>query len=43
MEDLSQFHLKALFLAGNDVSLFELKHLQKAIKDRRVQFYLDNF
>ena len=35
--------MRCLLLAGNDLSLFELKHLQKAIKDRRVHFFLDSF
>jgi len=27
LSDLSKFHLKGLFIAGNDTSLFELKRL----------------
>ena len=43
MSDLSQFNLKALFIAGNDVSLFELKHLQRALLDRKVPLFIDSF
>jgi hypothetical protein len=42
-EDLSKLQLKCVFLAGNDISLFELKHLQRVLKDRKVEFYLDSF
>lgn len=43
MADITQFKLKALLIAGNDISLFELKHLQKVIVDRKVPLYVDSF
>ena len=43
LADKTQFYLRGLFLAGNDVSLFELKHLQKVVLDRRVDLFVDGF
>ena len=41
--DISQFHLRALLIAGNVISLFELKHLYKIVLDRKVPLFVDGF
>lgn len=41
--DLSKFYLKSLFIAGNDITLFELKHLKRVLEDRKVQIFVDSF
>jgi hypothetical protein len=30
-------------MLGNDISLFEIKHLHKVISDRKVLLYVDSF
>lgn len=32
-----------MFIAGNDISLFELKHLHKVVQEKGVFLYIDSF
>jgi len=41
LANLANQHLRGLFIAGNDTSIFELKRLQKVILDRRVDLFVD--
>lgn len=43
MSDLNDFHLRCLLLGGNDISIFELKHLHKTVVDRKVPLFVDSF
>lgn len=38
-----EFYLQGLFIGGNQISLFELTHLQKVIKDQNIVCMIDGF
>mmetsp|Transcript_28884 Transcript_28884/g.27788 ORF Transcript_28884/g.27788 Transcript_28884/m.27788 type:complete len:134 (+) Transcript_28884:196-597(+) len=43
MADRSKFYLKALLLGGNEISLFELKQLQRATQEQKIPLLVDSF
>lgn len=43
LSDLKDFHLRCMMLGGNDISIFELKHLHKMVVYRKVPLYIDSF